>query len=295
MTISFEMGCELGLNEWLDLNQNKAFTDPLLRQFVSPFPPVELMANVSGLQNEQDFAAHGAAIYRALSDASTKPLMDYKSILDFGCGCGRLARMFKGHRGQISGCDIDSRHVEWINQNLPFMKAKVSNVTPPIPYADNEFEAVISISIFTHLTERSQNQFLAELRRVCRADGKLFLTVHGQRALDRAIHEPNIRAMLNIDDRRFKIAQENFAENRHAFVVQPGHLTTNLKRLSILERIRDYSQRTKKVVSDDFEYGITFVSEGYVRAHWSQWFNIVDYRHGGIHDFQDIVVLEPKK
>jgi SAM-dependent methyltransferase len=295
MTLAYEAGCTLAIDDWLDLNQNKIFSDASLRQFASPFPPIELMANVSGLQNEQDFAAHGAAIYRALSDASIKPLTDYASILDFGCGCGRLARMFKGHDGQISGCDIDSRHVAWVNQNLPYMKAKVSKVTPPIPYADNEFEAIISISIFTHLTEFSQNQFLAELHRACRADGKLFLTVHGQRALDRAVHEPTIRAMLDIDDLRFKIAQEEFNQNRYAFVLQAGHLTTSPKNLSVLERIKQFAQNSNKVISEDFEYGISFVSEKYVRAHWSNWFNIIDYRHGGIHDFQDIVVLEPKK
>ncbi|MGH8105730.1 MAG: class I SAM-dependent methyltransferase, partial [Arenimonas sp.] len=154
-------------DDWILLNRTKAFSETTLRRYVSPFPPPELMANVSGLQNEKDFAAHGTDIYSALTRASLKPLNEYESILDFGCGCGRLARMFKGHPNKIAGCDIDARHVEWINKNLPFMDAKVSKVAPPIPYQDNEFEAIISISIFSHLTERSQDQFLAELHRVC--------------------------------------------------------------------------------------------------------------------------------
>lgn len=293
--MELKAGCELELEDWLDLNLNGVFRDPSLSKFVSPFPPVELMSNVSGLQSEHDFAAHGGAIYRALTAASHKPLSEYQSILDFGCGCGRLARMFKGHRGKVSGCDIDVRHVQWISENLPFMEAKVSNVTPPLPYSDNEFEAVISISIFTHLTEKSQDQFLAELHRVCRPDGRLFLTVHGQRAVDRAVKEPSIRAMLNVDGSRFQIALKKFGENHHAFIVQPGHLTTVLENLSLFERAKDFVRGAKKVVTGDFEYGITFVSESYVRSHWGRWFNIIDYRYGGIHDFQDIVVLEPKK
>ncbi len=293
--IQIESGCQMPLEDWMELNRFKIFSNPELRPYVSPFPPIELMNNVSGLQNEQDFAAHGTDIYRALTAASPKPLSEYASILDFGCGCGRLARMFKGHPGRIAGCDIDVRHVDWINNNLAFMEAKLSKVSPPIPYEDNEFEAIISISIFTHLTEKSQDQFLSELHRVCSPEGRLFLTVHGKRALERALNEPVIRAMLDMDEQRFERAQLAFAENRHAFVLQFGHLTTAHENLSVLERATDALLGSKKMVEEPFEYGITFVPEDYLRSHWGQWFEVVDYRYGGIHDFQDIVVLKPKK
>lgn len=290
-----EFGCRLPLEEWMDLNRVQVFTNPKLKRYVSPFPPTELMANVSGLQNEQDFAAHGTDIYRALTAASSKPLSEFSSILDFGCGCGRLARIFKGHPGRIAGCDIDARHVDWINNNLGFMEAKLSKVAPPIPYEDNEFEAIISISIFTHLTEKSQDQFLSELYRVCMPEGRLFLTVHGKRALERALSEPTILAMLAMDTHRFERAQQEFAENRHAFVLQFGHLTTKHENASEQELIRDTQSGLKKMVEEPFEYGITFVPEDYLMSHWGKWFDIVDYHHGGIHDFQDIVVLKPKK
>jgi SAM-dependent methyltransferase len=279
-------GCMMPFEAWMELNRNEVFRDPSLRRYVSPFPPPELMSNVSGLTKDQDFAAHGTDIYRALTLASAKPLTDYSAILDFGCGCGRLDRMFKGHPHRIAACDIDARHVRWVQEHLPFVDARVSQVTPPIPFADDEFEAVISISIFTHLTERSQDQFLAELFRVCRPGGRLFLTVHGQRAFQRAIEEPPIRAMMDMDEARFQRARQAVAENRHAFVLQFGHLTT------ITE---DGTRLSGKQVDEPFEYGITFVPEGYLREHWGRWFEVVDYRHGAIHDFQDIVVLAPKK
>jgi SAM-dependent methyltransferase len=291
--MNYERGCTLATSEWLALNRNGVFENPELRRYVSPFPPPELMSNVSGLQNERDFAAHGTDIYAALTLSSPKPLTEYEAILDFGCGCGRLARMFKGHPHRVAGCDIDDRHVAWVNENLNFMEAKVSKVSPPIPYAKDEFEAVISISIFSHLNEKSQDQFLSELHRVCRPGGFLFLSVHGRRALDRAIHEPAIRAMLDMSEERFQKAQADFNTNRHAFVLQFGHLTTVAEKPTLLEAIRNFG--TKKVVREPFEYGITFIPEDYLRAHWGKWFNIVDYRHGAIHDFQDIVVLSPKK
>lgn len=283
--------------EWMLLNRELVFKDPSLREKVSAFPPKELMHNVSGLESDEDFAAHGTDIYRALTAASSRALDEYKSILDFGCGCGRLARMFKNHPYKVSGCDIDPRHIEWIKKNLPFMEAKLSKVSPPIPYADNEFDALISISIFTHLNEIAQDTFLAELYRVCKPGGTLFITVHGKRALDRAMTETSIREMLAMDEARFRQAQIDFSADRFAFVVQAGHLTTSAKNLSLAEKALTFVKGTpvKPLIEDAFEYGISFVAEGYLRRHWGKWFDVVSYHHGGIHDFQDIAVLTPKK
>lgn len=286
--IDYSLGCRLPVEQWAHLNRTAAFEDPALRAHVSPFPPRALMQNTTGLSSEADFASHGADFWIALSRAAPKPLGEYDSILDFGCGCGRLARMFKGHPGRIAGCDIDHRHIEWCAAALDFMEAKLSSVRPPIPFADNAFEAVISISIFTHLNEDSQDQFLRELARVCRPDGLLFLTIHGSRALERAVAEPRIRAMLDMREDLFQAARKAFAAGRHAFILQQGHLTTvgNTTLKGLL---------TEKVISEPFEYGITFIPESYLHSHWTQWFELVDYRPGALHDFQDIVVLKPRK
>ena len=282
---NYGFGCRLPVDEWAYLNRIAAFNEPGLRKYVSPFPPPMLMQNTTGLTKDFDFASHGADFWIALSQASPKPLDEYASILDFGCGCGRLARMFKGYAGHFSGCDIDRRHVEWCSTALEFMEVKLSSTRPPIPFADKEFEAVISISIFSHLNESSQDQFLQELRRVCSPDGLLFLTIHGSRALERAISEPSIKAMLWVREDLFLAARNIFANGQHAFILQHGHLTT----------IEENGLRADKVISEPFEYGISFIPENYLRSHWVRWFDIVDYRVGALHDFQDIVVLKPKK
>lgn len=103
--------------------------------------------------------------------------------------------------------------------------------------------------------------------------------------------------MLDMEKLRFQKAQEDFSANRHAFVLQHGHLTTSVQNLSLRGKMRDWFRRIwyKEIIDVPFEYGISFVSENYVREHWGKWFEVVSYHHGGIHDFQDIVVLTPKK
>jgi hypothetical protein len=67
--MDFSLGCRMPVEEWIALNRTKVFSDPSLRCFVAPFPPSELMQNVSGLTSEADFASHGADLYLALSRA----------------------------------------------------------------------------------------------------------------------------------------------------------------------------------------------------------------------------------
>ena len=267
--IDYSDGCQIEPAIWAEFNRSVIFAQPDLRHLSAPFPPRELMQNVSGLEVEPDFAAHGAHFWDVFSSILPKPLAAYPRILDFGCGCGRLARMFKGHPGEIHGCDIDRRHVEWINEHLPFVQATLTQPNQALPYADGTFDLVVSISVFTHLNEASQDLMLAQLKRVTRPGGTLLLTTHGERALARARDEDRIYQMLDMDAARFSAAVREFEAGQHAFIAQQGHLT-----------------------SDRFQYGITFLPAPYVRQHWGTYFNVDRIVSGGIHDFQDVVVLD---
>jgi hypothetical protein len=89
--------------------------------------------------------------------------------------------------------------------------------------------------------------------------------------------------MISVEETPFQMARQLIAQGRHAFILQRGHLTATDNRTST------------RVITEPYQYGITFIPELYIRNHWSQWFNVVDYRQGAIHNFQDIIVLTPKK
>lgn len=267
-----QIGMRMPMEDWLDLNGRLVFERPELLKNVSAFPPPHLMHNVSGLTSDADFAAHGVTIYRGIQDASPKLLADYRSILDFGCGCGRLGRMFKGHPGKITGCDVDGRHVDWINSHLPHMVAVRTNPDAPLPFENDSFDGIISISVFTHLDESTQKFYLTELQRVTSRGAYLFLTTHAERALTRALNEEHIFEMLGITSAELKRAAFSVNEGRHSFILQPnGHLTT-----------------------DSYQYGITFIPEGYVRSVWTEYFDVEAIAVGAIYDFQDIVVCRKR-
>ncbi len=291
--VDYNQGCRLSVEDWVWLNRTGIFENPDLREFVCPFPPPKLMYSVSGLRNECDFASHGADLFLALSQASPVALTEYRKLLDFGCGCGRLARMLRNWPHELFGCDINTLHVDWINDNLKFMKAKHCFVHLPLPYPDNSFDAIISISVFTHLNEVNQDRFLTELHRVSHPEARLFLSVHGSRALERALTEKSVRNIISVKEKLFQQACTSFERGNHAFILQQNYLTTLRWRLkNLLLRLVG---RPSNPLQKFLEYGITFIPESYIRSHWSRWFKIQDFRPAAIHDFQDIVVLSPRK
>lgn len=158
------------------------------------------------------------------------------------------------------------------------------------------------------MNEWSQYGFLKELRRIASPEGRLLLTIHGERALERAKVEKAIFDMLSVDGELFAEACDRFGRNRHAFILQHGHLTESPPETARMEEpgktalwkrgwrhLRERYSIRRKAPEGAYEYGITFIPEKYVAEHWSRWFRVEEIRRGAIHNFQDIVVLRPRK
>jgi SAM-dependent methyltransferase len=235
---------------------------------VAAFPPSKLMQRVSGLTNARDFAIHGKDIFLALNAASPKRLADFNSILDFGVGVGRLARMFKGFRGHYTGADIDHELLAWTTENLPWVRPMATRPRAELPASAGAFDCVISVSVFTHMTEADSIFYLQSLQRVTKPGAILLLTVHGERALNRAETEEDIFNMLAVPRIEIEEARRLIDISGFKFIRQCGHLT-----------------------SAAYDYGISFTGERYVRSVWAKHFAVEGVVLGGIHDFQDIVVL----
>jgi glycosyltransferase involved in cell wall biosynthesis/SAM-dependent methyltransferase len=264
-----DQGIEGPLDQWLHFNAISAFEgeDSLAR--VAPFAPIALIYDTTGLRRIEDFATHGADIVRALAATTERPLASFRSWLDFGVGVGRLARMFKGFTGCYVGVDIDIRAIGWLRANLPWVQAIRTVPDARLPFPDAQFDMIASVSLFSHLNEEDQTFYLSELRRVAQPGAHIVITVHGEQALERAMREEPILEILGVDltDLQRAHAALSTGAGFH-FVRQSGHLTT-----------------------DDYDYGITFVARRWIDAVWSNWYDVVQFVPGGIHNFQDVIVL----
>jgi SAM-dependent methyltransferase len=113
-----------------------------------------------------------------------KSFADFRTVLDFGCGCGRIIRAMKRNEPDIAfhGTDIDAEAIAWLKGNYGRIgEFSVLPHRPVTSYADNSFDFIYGISVFTHLPEDMQFEWLAELSRIAKPGAVLLLTTHGQK------------------------------------------------------------------------------------------------------------------
>jgi len=102
------------------------------------------------------------------------------SILDLGCGCGRVIRHWPDLPGEVHGTDANEALVGWCRENLSFARFGTNGVGPPLDYGDEYFDLVYTLSVLTHLPAELQLPWMRELSRVLRPGGRLLLTTHGR-------------------------------------------------------------------------------------------------------------------
>jgi len=156
-----------------------------------PLPPRRLMVRVAGTADGDWFVRGGRAAYDAI--VSHVRLDEVESVLDFGCGCGRVIRWWDAFPGTVAGSDLDEQAIEWCRRNLPFARFEVNGLAPPVAFADASFDLVYALSVFTHLTAELQLTWRDELRRVLRPGGLLLVTTHGRSYLPRLSAEERAR------------------------------------------------------------------------------------------------------
>jgi SAM-dependent methyltransferase len=293
-----EKGLGGSFEDWLRLNSASGTGET--QRLIAAFPPAALMKNTTGLERDEDFAAHGVHIAQALASVSPKPLRDFQVFLDFGVGVGRLARLFKGFEGRYVGVDIDADNIAWVSRNYPHVEAVQTEPGAPLPFRSRLFDGIAAISVFSHLNEADHSFYLEELRRVSRPGAAAFVTVHGERALQRAEAERTIFDLLQIPDESLRKIRADF-ESRigYSFILQNGHLTsarpTAPEPATLVDRWKRLRWRRSNAAVKKaafYEYGITFIDAPYIKRNWSHFFDIIEIIPGVIHDFQDIVVMK---
>ena len=149
-----------------------------------PFPPPAVILSVAGTTDTARFLEGGQRAVTALRDVLQRhgtSLDAQQSVLEFGCGCGRVVRHLASLPGKVHGCDWNPAAVDWCSENLTFATFARNQLLPPLPYADASFDFVYALSVFTHMGEEIQRPWMDELRRVLRPGGHLVVTTLGRR------------------------------------------------------------------------------------------------------------------
>jgi SAM-dependent methyltransferase len=163
---------------------------PTLTTEQIPIPPREMRELTGRVEVEEYENPSGELVYPYLDRAL------YESVLDFGCGCGRVARqmLLQSEPPQnYLGIDLHRGEIEWCRRNLKPVREGVEflhhdvfnpvlNADPtrprhlPFPAPDASFTMVTAMSTFTHLVESEAVYYLNESTRVLKENGVLHAT-----------------------------------------------------------------------------------------------------------------------
>jgi len=170
-----------------------------LAALLPPVPPLELRQITNdadavqflwaGLQHAELFVANYTRHRRSNGLAT---------VLDFGCGCGRLCRYLamRPDLWTVHACEVNSAHVSWLETSIPAVRPILSPLEPPLPYEDSQFDLVYALSVFSHLPPERAVPWLTELRRILKPSGLLIFTTHGAAALEKAaVSEQHVRLL----------------------------------------------------------------------------------------------------
>jgi 2-polyprenyl-3-methyl-5-hydroxy-6-metoxy-1,4-benzoquinol methylase len=148
-----------------------------------PFPPVRLVYTVTNTYRNEWFyetGVVGAQCIRGVLEKNNLKINEFVSILDFGCGCGRMMRHWKTLKGpKLYGTDYNHVLVKWCKDNLPFATFTVNGLKSRLIYKDDTFDFIYAISVFTHLTEDMGFFWMKELDRVLKPGGVMYVTFMG--------------------------------------------------------------------------------------------------------------------
>jgi len=221
-----------------------------------PIPPKHLQVRVAGAYYSH-FFEHGRKMFEDIDkilQAQGISILHFKSVLDFGCGCGRFLIPVSciADPKRFSGTDIDREAITWLKNNYScFQDLDVNGPSPPTKYEADTFHFIFGVSIFTHLPEDMQHAWLKELSRIIQPGGYGIFTTHGRNHF----HHLN------------EAAREELLKK--GFYYLTGQATDGLP---------------------DF-YQTSFHTHEYIAREWSRYFEIVALREKGIGGHQDAVLV----
>lgn len=225
-------------------------------------PPLDAIVRAHAGNTQNQYLVEGYTLYvklqQALERAAGKTFDDVGTILDFGCGCGRVTRYLADGKRRTIGVDIDGASLAWCGASLPG-EYRTSGLYPPLDLPPDSIDCVVAVDVVNHFRDADGLRWIGELTRICRPGGVLLVSIASARALTRA-----------------RLGADHYAATH-------GLDFVDLSRNADLDGSID----------DPEYYRNVFHSARYVRERWTPFgLRVLDIFPGLVGNHNDLVILE---
>jgi len=194
--------------------------------------------------------------YRELTGKDVKS----STVLDYGCGWGRLIRLLYKYvpYDKIYGVDPWDKSIDLCRQHGVKANLAICDYVPYTLPFERQFDLIFAFSVFTHLSEKTAKTVLSTLRSYIREDGLLAITIRPK------------KYWLLYERGNFK--EEMYQRHeKDGFAFLPHH---------------------RKPIDGDITYGDASISSVYIEKNFPQW-NLIRAITNRVDPYQTIVFLRP--
>jgi hypothetical protein len=168
--------------EWLELNVNPERGHEALGFDLPSLPPDEVQKNFTGRSGRPNIEL-AFQFYSFIRENYLRT--DEPTIMDFGSGWGRIARLFLRDTRDIWAVDTHPVALEWMRKTQLPVRVVESKPLPPIPeLGATRFDLIYAFSVFSHLSEEYFQSWITHLLSLLKDEGVMVFTTRGLRFLN---------------------------------------------------------------------------------------------------------------
>jgi len=255
---SYALFRDLDDDLWALLLTREYSSHPRILDLLPGVPEQQLQLNWNGAHGLK-LATQSRAFYRHVKDrlaADSDVALADATILDYGCGWGRLTRFFARdvEPGALLACDPVESILDVCRElRVPAELARSEFVPEELPF-DRGIDLAYSFSVFTHISEEAAWASLQAIHSALNPGGLLVLTIRPPAYLD---YDPKMHEARDAlgPDPLLALAAPHYVFVPHPH--DPSHPQYETEAMS---------------------YGETVISLPYIRERWSDLFKLTDVK-----------------
>jgi len=275
---------------WFWLNTEGYRLHPELSHALPSLPDPDLQARVIGSSGDkalrEGFKAY--QMFKELYQQHVGSLSNCPAVLDFGCGWGRTIRFFLKDlpSERLLGVDQNTNMIEVCRATNKWCRFEQNQPLPPLDLPTGSIGLAYAYSVFSHLSEETHLRWLAELARVVRPGGLLVATTW---------HRGFIQANAELRARVGTFEPTTWERLRLATFADTEYWLSQYDQGTYCYQPYDPDQQPWSYVDGKSFYGEACIPQGYALAHWSEYFEVVEFIDDRVRCPQNVIVARKPK